>query len=178
MIMIFTIRHFVLFLYAGSTHWMIVYIYIIYVFLSGPYLFEQKMLQALLKLGGWLYSSRGGVKIYKFFFKKMTKSNFYFCLKLIIIIIKKEIWSQRFIFLAPNTHTARNFVFKKRNISLKKEYYLAEFGMVYLFFWVVLLSFCTTFIVYTELFLSITQYLYLVVVDFYFRFLTSNLSSV
>ena len=113
MIMIFTIRHFVLFLYAGSTHWMIVYIYNICVFERTFYIFEQKMLQALLKLGGWLYS-RGGVKIYKFFFKKMTKSNFYFCLKLIIIIIKKEIWSQRFFF--DSKHTLLETLFSKNAI--------------------------------------------------------------
>ena len=112
MIMIFTIRHFVLFLYAGSTHWMI-YIYNICVFERTFYIFEQKMLQALLKLGGWLYS-RGGVKIYKFFFKKMTKSNFYFCLKLIIIIIKKEIWSQRFFF--DSKHTLLETLFSKNTI--------------------------------------------------------------
>ena len=117
------------------------------------------MLQALLKLGGWLYS-RGEVKIYKFFFKKMTKSNFYFCLKLIIIIIKKEIWSQRFFFLLQ-THTARNFVFKKRNIleyvvpiSLKKKKNTTWLNLE----WFTFFLSCTTFTAYTDSFLSIIQY--------------------
>ena len=57
-----------------------IYIYNICVFERTFYIFEQKMLQALLKLGGWLYS-RGESQDLQIFLQKNDQKQFLLLLK-------------------------------------------------------------------------------------------------